>query len=56
MEEKQIPFHYNVIKSKMVVLRILDFEKSQFVLLSHSHWLRKRCDLEQKIISFPDLL
>jgi len=21
-----------------------------FVLLSHSHWLRKRCDLEQKIV------
>ena len=23
-----------------------------FVLLSHSHWLRKRCDLEQKIVRF----
>jgi len=23
-----------------------------FVLLSHSHWLGKRCDLEQKIVRF----
>ena len=29
MDEKQIPFYYNVVKSKMMALRILDFEKSQ---------------------------
>ena len=23
-----------------------------FVLLSHSHWLRKRCNLEQKMVRF----
>ena len=23
-----------------------------FVLLSYSHWLRKRCDLEQRIVRF----
>jgi len=27
-----------------------------FVLLSHSHWLRKRCDLEQKMVRFVTLL
>ena len=25
MDEKQIPFYYNVIKSKMKALRVLDF-------------------------------
>ena len=25
-----------------------------FVLLSKSHWLRKRCDLEQKIVQFTN--
>ena len=28
MDEKQIPFYYNVIKSKMMPIRILDFEKA----------------------------
>ena len=38
---------------RLLVFYFIDYFKltlkSVFFLLSHSHWLRERCDLEQKI-------